>query len=310
MQVLDETNICQFYDDKAIALGNFDGIHLGHQSLLKKVIDLSKVYNIKSSVFTFKQHTLEILNPEKKPNLIMTIRKKTEVFRQFNLDYAIFFNFNKDFSQLSPEDYVREILLKKLKAKIVVVGNNYRFGYKGFGDVELLYKNSKKYDFILKVIDPVKVDGKVVSSSYIRKLIRSGEIETANKCLGRAFSLEGIVIEGKRIGRKIGFPTANLKINENVIVPKVGVYITRIKIFNQCYLGVTNVGFNPTFGNNNMSIESYIIDFANEIYDEFIEVEFIKRIRDEVKFNDIESLKNQLLKDVAYAKSFKKILQE
>lgn len=310
MQVLDETNISQFDNYKAIALGNFDGIHLGHQSLLKTVVNLAKENNLKSSVFTFKQHTMEILDPKKKPNLIMTMRKKTEVFRQFNLDYAIFFNFNKDFSHLSPEDYVKEILLKKLKMKIVVIGNNYRFGYKGLGDAEILYKYSKKYNFILNVIEPVKINGKVISSSYIRELIKSGEIEAANKYLGRAFSLEGIIIEGKKIGRQIGFPTANLKINDNIIVPKVGVYITRIKVFNQCYLGVTNVGFNPTFGNNSISIESYIIDFDNNIYNKFIEVEFIKRIRDEVKFKDIESLRNQLIKDVAYAKNFKKILQD
>ncbi|AIS52477.1 riboflavin biosynthesis protein RibF [Thermoanaerobacter kivui] len=310
MQVIDETNILQFDDYKGIALGNFDGIHLGHQELIKRAISLSQSHNLKSAVFTFKQHTLEILSPNQKPELIMSQQKKLEVLKQFSLDYGIFFNFSREFSQLTPEEFVKKVLVEKLKAKIIVVGYNYRFGYKALGNMESLQKYSKVYYFEVHVVPPVTLEGVVVSSSYIRQLIKSGEIERANKFLGRFFSLEGEVVHGREVGRKLGFPTANLQIKDNIVLPKTGVYVTRVKVMDKLYLGVTNIGFKPTFEGKDVSIESYLLDCNENLYGKHIEVEFVKRIRDEIKFDSIGDLKKQVFKDINYAKKFKNILQE
>ncbi|MGB9678622.1 MAG: bifunctional riboflavin kinase/FAD synthetase [Thermoanaerobacteraceae bacterium] len=309
MIILNEDTLNNYSAPKSVALGNFDGIHLGHQKLIKKAVEMSKLRELKSAVFTFKQHTSQILRPEKKINLITTLRKKIEILSNYNIDYGIFFNFTKEFSRIMPDDYINDILIKKLNSKIIIAGEDYRFGYKGTGNINTLQKYADKGKFDLIVINKVKVDGIVVSSSYIRGLIKSGNVETASKYLGRYFNLEGIVIKGKQIGRQLGFPTVNIKIDNNIILPQYGVYVTRIKISNKYYLGVTNIGDNPTFNQDSVTIESFIIDFSSEIYNEFIEIEFISKIRNEIKFKDIESLKIQIQKDINYAKKYKNILQ-
>jgi len=306
--ILDEYNIKKYNDKKVIALGNFDGIHLGHQELIKKAIELSKVNNISSSAFTFRQHTMKTICKKNFPKLLITNRKKLEEFSKFMLDYAIIFDFNKDFSLLSPENFIKDILIDKLNMKIAVVGENYRFGYKASGDIQLLKSFSKIYDYKVEVIEPVKLNKIIISSSYIRSLIQEGKIEEANKCLGRYFSLEGYVTSGRKVGRKLGFPTANISIDRDYIIPLNGVYLTRVKILNKYFLGITNVGINPTFNVNNLSVETYIVDFNENIYGMFIEVEFIKRIRDEIKFNSVEELIEQMKKDYVFAKSHKYIL--
>ncbi|MBP2073162.1 MULTISPECIES: bifunctional riboflavin kinase/FAD synthetase [Thermoanaerobacterium] len=308
MVILDEYNIKKYNDKKVIALGNFDGIHLGHQELIKKAIELSKVNNISSSAFTFRQHTMKTICKKNFPKLLITNRKKLEEFSKFMLDYAIIFDFNKDFSLLSPENFIKDILIDKLNMKIAVVGENYRFGYKASGDIQLLKSFSKIYDYKVEVIEPVKLNKIIISSSYIRSLIQEGKIEEANKCLGRYFSLEGYVTSGRKVGRKLGFPTANISIDRDYIIPLNGVYLTRVKILNKYFLGITNVGINPTFNVNNLSVETYIVDFNENIYGMFIEVEFIKRIRDEIKFNSVEELIEQMKKDYVFAKSHKYIL--
>ncbi|MDI3476838.1 MAG: riboflavin kinase / adenylyltransferase [Thermoanaerobacterium sp.] len=308
MVILDEYNIKKYNDKKVIALGNFDGIHLGHQELIKKAIELSKINNMSSSVFTFRQHTMKTIRKKNFPKLLITNRKKLEEFSKFMLDYVIIFDFNKDFSLLPPENFIKDILIDKLNMKIAVVGENYRFGYKASGDIQLLKSFSKIYDYKVEVIEPVKLNKIIISSSYIRSLIQEGKIEEANKCLGRYFSLEGYVTSGRKVGRKLGFPTANISIDRDYIIPLNGVYLTRVKILNKYFLGITNVGINPTFNVNNLSVETYIVDFNENIYGMFIEVEFIKRIRDEIKFNSVEELIEQMKKDYVFAKSHKYIL--
>lgn len=308
MVILDEYNIKKYNDKKVIALGNFDGIHLGHQELIKKAIELSKVNKISSSAFTFRQHTMKTICENKFPKLLITNRKKLEEFSKFMLDYAIIYDFTKDFSLLSPENFIKDILIDKLNMKIAIVGENYRFGYRASGDIQLLKSFSKIYDYKVEVIEPVKLNEIIISSSYIRSLIQEGKIEEANKCLGRYFSLEGYVISGRKVGRKLGFPTANISIDRDYILPLNGVYLTKVKILNKYFLGITNVGINPTFNVNNLSVETYIIDFNKNIYGMFIEVEFIKRIRDEIKFNSEEELIEQMKEDYIFAKSHNYIL--
>lgn len=308
MLILDENNINLYNDKKAIALGNFDGVHLGHQALIKRAIELSRINNILSSVFTFKQHTMKIICPDRMPQLLTTNRKKEEELSKFLLNYAIFFDFNKNFSMLSPEEFIKNILIDKLNMKIAIVGEDYKFGYKAKGDVNLLKDLSTKYNYDVDIIEPVKVNEMIVSSSYIRELIKDGNIEEANKCLGRYFSLEGYVKSGRKVGRKLGFPTANINIPRDFILPLNGVYVTRVKVSNNYFLGITNVGINPTFGMSNISVETYIIDFCEDIYNFFIEIEFVKRIRDEIKFNNTENLIKQMEKDYLFAKDYKDIL--
>ncbi|HHW56595.1 MAG TPA: bifunctional riboflavin kinase/FAD synthetase [Clostridia bacterium] len=310
MQIIDESNVSKYKDAKVIALGNFDGIHIGHQQLINKAILLAKENNLSSAVFSFKQHTSKILMPERKLELITNYQKKVEILNQFELDYSIFFDFTEDFSKLTAEEFIKKILVDLLKVRIVVVGQNYRFGYKALGDVEILKKYSKTYFFEVCVAPSVVKDGIIVSSSYIRELIKSGKIEEANSLLGRFFSLQGRVIHGQQLGRKLGFPTANLQIPEDLVLPKAGVYVTRVKIHDKLYIAVTNIGLKPTFNEKNISIESYILDFNENLYDTYLEVEFITRIRDEIKFKNTEDLKGQVFKDIDYAKNFKNILQQ
>jgi len=306
--IIDEYNTEKYNDKKVIALGNFDGIHLGHQELIKKSVELSKTNKMTSSVFTFKQHTTKTIYKNDYQKLLTTNRKKIEEFSKFNLDYAIIYDFNKDFSLLSPKTFIESILIDKLNMKIAVVGDNYRFGYNANGDVSLLKNFSKIYNYEVYIVEPIKLNDIPISSSFIRSLIQEGNVEEASKCLGRYFSLEGYVISGRKIGRNLGFPTANIKIDMDYILPLNGVYITKVKIGNRHFLGITNVGINPTFNVNNLSVETYIIDFNENIYGLFIEIEFIKRIRDEIKFNSEKELIEQMKNDYALAKSYKYIL--
>lgn len=309
MIIVNEDNFHIYNEKKAIALGNFDGVHLGHKALIKRTIHLANLNNIKSSVFTFNQHTLKIICPEKMPKLLTTRKKKINELSKLGLDYSIFFEFDKAFSMISPEDFISEVLIKKLNMKIAIVGGNYTFGYKAIGNVELLKKLSKKYNYMVDVLNPIIVDNKIVSSSYIRQLIESGELEDVYKFLGRYYSLEGVIVNGKKIGKKLGFPTANLKIESNNILPPDGVYLSRVRLENSDnFLGLTNIGNNPTFGNNNFTIETFIINFNDDIYNKHMEVEFIKKIRDEIKFNNKDELIEQMKKDLSYAMEYKTIL--
>jgi len=308
--ILDETNFSANLEEKVIALGNFDGVHIGHQKLIEDAVSIARDKKLKSAVFTFKQHTSKILEPDKATELITTLSQKIEVLKSFSLDYGIFFDFTKELSLLSPERFIKDILVDSLKMKVAVVGPNYRFGHKGLGDVEML----KKYSFIcsyeVHVVPKVTYGGITVSSSLIRELIKEGNIEKANVLLNRYFSIEGKIVKGKGMGRILGFPTANVEVPEEVVLPKRGVYVTRAKIKGNNFISVTNVGFKPTFGETRLSVETHILDFEGYIYGEGIEIEFIKRIRDEIKFESLQALKEQVLKDIEYAKSFKNILQQ
>lgn len=308
MIIIDEYNTEKYNDKKVIALGNFDGIHLGHQELIKKSVELSKTNKMTSSVFTFKQHTTKTIYKNDYQKLLTTNRKKIEEFSKFNLDYAIIYDFNKDFSLLSPKAFIENILINKLNMKIAVVGDNYRFGYNANGDVSLLKNFSKIYNYEVYIVEPIKLNDIPISSSFIRSLIQEGNVEEASKYLGRYFSLEGYVISGRKIGRKLGFPTANIRIDRDCILPLNGVYITKVKIGNRRFLGITNIGINPTFNVNNLSVETYILDFNENIYGLFIEIEFIKRVRNEIKFNSEKELIEQMKNDYALAKSYKYIL--
>lgn len=283
-----------------IALGSFDGLHLGHMSLISKTLEFSKANNLKSMVFTFKNHPLTIINEEMAPKLIISNDIKSKLLEHIGIDILNFAEFNVDFMKISPEDFIHN-MIEHYNAKGFIVGFNYRFGYKNLGDVELLNKLSKKLNFQVHVVDPVKINGEVVSSSKIRHLVSEGDITKANYFLTRPFMLEGKVIRGKQLGRRIQFPTINLDYDKRFVLPRGGVYYTLVEHDNKMYKGITNIGYNPTVKDKKLSIETHILNFHKEVYGEFVSVYFYKRIRDEKKFDSLEQLVEQLKKDKAYA---------
>jgi riboflavin kinase/FMN adenylyltransferase len=285
-----------------IALGSFDGLHIGHLSLIYKVVEIAKKNNGKSMVFTFKNHPKTLINKEKAPKLLMDNERKAKVLENHKVDMVCFKEFDFEFMKMAPKEFL-EFLIFNYNVKGLVVGFNYKFGYKNLGNVELLKKLQSEYGYELYVMEPCTYNNEVISSTRIRKSLEEGEVLEASKMLGYPYSLSGEVVHGRKIGRTIGFPTANLKYNENFILPKIGVYYTGIKVNNKIYKGITSVGKNPTVEGKKLTIETYILDFDKDIYGEQIHVSFIKKIRNEEKFNNLEELKDQLEKDKSFARN-------
>jgi len=284
-----------------IALGSFDGLHIGHLSLIYKVVEVATKNNGKSMVFTFKNHPKTLIDKGTPPKLLMDNNRKIEILRTYKIDIICFREFDLEFMKMTPKEFV-EFLVFKHNVKGFVVGFNYKFGYKNLGNVELLRQLQNEYGYELYVMEPCKYNDEIISSTRIRKSLEDGDVLDASKMLSLPYTLSGEVVHGKKIGRTIGFPTVNLKYNENIILPKIGVYYTNVKVNNKKYKGITSVGNNPTIEENKkLTVETYILEFNKEIYGEQIEISFIKRIRDEQKFNDLEKLKDQLEKDKSFA---------
>lgn len=292
-------------DGTAVALGNFDGLHIGHQSLIKEVIKRAKDKGYKSCVFTFNSHTASKINDKNVPKLLTNNSQKIKILENMGTDILYMIDFDEDIMKMSPKDFITDILLDKLNAKLIVVGFNYRFGYKASGDVELLKKIARGYDIDVIVIEPVVVKKNIVSSTYIRELLSKGFIKEANILLGRAYSITGNVVKGKGRGKSLGFPTANIATSENFLIPRGGVYITKTNYYGDCYLSVTNVGKNPTFNGEDVTIETHILDFNCSIYDSKIEIFFIEYLREECKFDNKEDLVKQVFIDIEMTKRFK-----
>lgn len=305
MKIIDAMNSSEKKYVTAVALGNFDGIHIGHQYLLKSNIEKAKEKNLKPSVLIFKNHTKTILKKDEnfKIDILTSFEEKIQLLKELGIEIVYVMDFNEQIMKLSPELFVKNILLERLNAKLVTVGFDYRFGYKAQGDSNYLKELGKANGFVVNVIDPVYVEGEIVSSTIIRNLIINGYIEKANKLLGRNYCLIGTVIKGRSRGRKLGFPTANIRLNDRYVIPKTGVYKTFTYVDNSKFLSLTNIGYNPTFNEKNLKIETYILDFDEDIYDSIIKIEFMEFIRDDIKFNSVEELKNQMHKDVLYIKN-------
>ena len=286
--------------DNYIALGSFDGLHLGHLSLIHKVHEEAEKNGGKSIVYTFKNHPRAVLNKENGPKLLMDNNEKAEILEQCGIDMLYFQEFDSEFMKMTPKEFI-EFLINKFNAKGLVVGFNYKFGYKNMGDTDLLKELQKEYGFKLFIMEPCNYKDEVISSTRIRKSIENGHVYEAYEMLSHPLRLSGKVIHGRQIGRTIGFPTANLDYNKKYILPAIGVYYTNVKVNNTIYKGITSVGNNPTVEGKSLTIETYILDFDKDIYDENIEVFFLKKIRNEKKFNGIEQLKDQLKKDKSFA---------
>jgi len=300
MEVIEDSFKTKLTYKTYIALGSFDGLHLGHISLIKKAVELSKLNKCKSMVFTFKNHPLTVIKPEFAPRLLMTNDVKISILESTGIDIVNLVEFNNEFMRYSPIEFISK-LVDCYNAKGIIVGFNYKFGYKNLGDIKLLQQLSKKLNFELHIVDPVMYDHEIISSTRIRSLISEGNIKTANKMLIKPYFLEGIVIKGLQNGRAIGFPTINLKLESMILFPKPGVYLTWVLIKEKRYKGITDIGTNPTFNGERISIETYILNFNEDIYNETVKLFFVKWMRDEVKFNSKEELIVQLELDKAYA---------
>ncbi len=291
-----------------VTIGNFDGVHKGHQRLLSLLKDESRSKGLSSIVITFDPHPLKVLmgNP---PPFITPLEQKIELLSSFSPDYILILHFDKKFANLEPEDFVKMYLVDLLSSKVVIIGHDYRFGKGGRGDFELLKRLGQRYEFEVKKINPVTVKGEIVSSTKIRKLVQEGEVEKVKEFLGRFYEVRGVVVKGqKRGGPLLGVPTANLRLVDE-LYPKTGVYAVFVFVEEKRFLGVANVGFNPTFGKNPISVEAHIFNFSKDIYGKNIRIQFVKRLRDEKKFPDVDSLKKQIFLDIQRAKEeLKRIL--
>ena len=282
-------------DETVVGLGNFDGLHLGHQSLINSVTEISKQMNIKSSVILFDTHTNNIIR-DKSQDELTSLDDKIKLLKILGIDIVFIVEFSDEFRSLTPEEFIDCVLIESCNIKAVVVGNDYTFGYKARGNVELL-KEKAKDNYTLKIIDDYDINHERVSSSTIRKMIGEGEVSAASKLLGRLYSIKGTVIKGDGRGKKLGYPTANLHLDFNYVVPKDGVYVTLVKIKNENYFSLTSIGNNPTFDGQDNRIEVFIDDFENDIYGESIEVLFLEYIRPMIKFASSEELIDCMNKD-------------
>lgn len=302
MELLNIKNYNETRFGTSIALGNFDGVHIGHQKLINRMIDIAKIKNLKPSILLFKNHTRSLVDGIG-PSLITSEEQKNDLIYKLGVDVIYNMDFDERIMKLSPERFFAEILIKRLNVKSIVVGSNYRFGFNALGDANLLKKLGTKYGIYVEIFEPIFRDDEIVSSTRIREYLSNGNMEKAKLLLGRNYSIFGRVVPGKNIGNKLGFPTANIDRLTNYVIPKNGVYSAQIVVNNKRYLSATNVGYNLTFNENSIKIESHIIDFDENIYDRIVELIFIKYLREEIKFKSIELLKKQILEDVIKVKS-------
>lgn len=280
---------------KAVSLGNFDGVHKGHQKLMKENIKISKEKNLTPSVLLFKENTKNILNGERE--YLTSLEDKIEILKNLGIECFCLLEFSDKFKDLSPYEFIEEILYKKLNTKYVIVGDNYRFGKMAKGDIKTLKEFEEDFAYKTKVVDFELDDGKIINSTDIRQMVREGKIEKANKDLGHPFKMQGKVIKGAQRGRLLNFPTANLKPSFKYVTAKSGVYFTRVNIDRDFYYALTDIGTNPTFENKKMKIETYIMDFSKDIYGKNISIEFLEYLRPDYKFNSPEELIAQMEKD-------------
>lgn len=285
-----------------VTIGNFDGVHLGHQKILSGVVERARANNLESAVLTFYPHPARILRPDAAPTLLMTLEQRLAAFDAMGINAALVLQFDADLAKISAEDFAKTFLVDTLRAKAVLVGENFRFGNRQGGDVALLQEIGRRSDFEVQIIPPVIQGGVVVSSTAVREALREGRVEDAEPLLGRPFSLKGEIRPGTGKGRELVVPTLNL-VTEQETLPKIGVYATATLVGPKIYWSVTNVGVRPTFNGQCLAIESHLFDFAEQLTSGKMEVIFLKRLRDERKFSSPEALREQVLKDIEQARS-------
>ena len=301
MKIYNNVKLNRNHLNSVIAIGNFDGLHLGHQKVLNEAKQKAKKKRLPFGVITFEPVPVMFFDKKIKNHRINSLEQKKLMLKIFKLDFLIIIKFNKEFSSLSAEKFIEKIIYKKTKCKYLYVSKNFRFGFKRRGNIQTLKKFEKLYGYKNIITKPFKKNNRIISSTIVRKKIRKGKINEVNKFLNRNWSIEGKVITGRKRGRKIGFPTCNLKLHSYVI-PRLGVYSVRVKSKYFIKNGISNVGYRPTFNGQNLLLETNIFGINRNLYNKDITVYFKKFIRPEKKFKDFKILKKQIKLDIQQAK--------
>jgi len=285
-------------ESTVVTIGTFDGVHIGHQKIIKHLINTGKKEGLNSVILTFFPHPRMVLQKDSNIKLINTIDERSEILKDLGLDYLLIKEFTKDFSRLSAEEFVKDLLVDKLNAKKVIIGYDHRFGRNRNADINDLKTYGNLFGFDVEEISVQDIDDVAVSSTKIRNALSEGDVVKANSFLGYNFMLSGTVVKGKALGRQISYPTANILIEENYkLIPKQGAYIVSSIIDDSLVYGMMNIGINPTVNGNKETIEVHFLNYSEDIYNKKIQIDLLERIRDEKKFESVEALKNQLAKD-------------
>ena len=303
MKLYKNFDIPKNHKGSIILIGNFDGVHVGHQKLFKLANIYKKKFNLDVGVLTFEPMPKMFFNKDIKNFRILNINQKNIILKRLGVDFVITQKFDKKFSKVKSDFFIKKILSKKLEAKYIFVSNNFKFGNKREGDVNQLIKNEKIHDYKIVKPQPLTVDKKVISSTYIRSLLEKGNLKKANKALTRNWTIEGIVKKGRQQGKKIGFPTCNIDIKDYVIAMP-GVYAVRVykKNSKKPLKAIANLGYRPTFNQKKILLEIHIFNFSGNLYNKYLSVEFIKFIRKERKFENVNQLRKQIQSDLKIAK--------
>jgi len=303
MKLYKDFNISKKHKNSIILIGNFDGVHLGHQKLFKLANSYKKKFQLNIGVVTFEPMPKMYFNKKIKNFRLLNINQKNKILKNLGVDFVITKKFDKKFSKIKSDFFIKGVLSEKLEAKYIFVSNNFRFGNKREGDVKQLIKNEKNYDYKIINPQPLILSKKVISSTYIRLLLEEGDLKKANKALTRNWTIEGIVQKGRQQGKKIGFPTCNIDIKDYVIAMP-GVYAVSVKQKNskKSLKAIANLGYRPTFNQKKILLEVHIFNFSGNLYNKYLLVEFIKFIRKEKKFNNVNQLKKQIQSDLKIAK--------
>lgn len=300
-----------FYSDNKtiLTIGTFDGVHIGHQAIINRINAIAKQTECESALLTFSPHPRHVLHTEdQEMRLLLSQSEKQEILEKTGLNHLIIHPFSQAFSRIKPANFVRDFLVEKLNVHTLVVGYDHHFGRNREGSIDELAHLAEVYDFRIEKIQPqVTNDETIVSSTKIRRLIEQGDITTANSFLGYSFCIRGKVVVGNGLGRKIGFPTANIMVEDKwKMVPKDGVYVVKVNLHGKQFGGMMNIGFKPTFSHQQRTLEVHIFDFNQEIYHQELRIAFLGRIREEQKFDNVDALVQQLMLDKHFAKQMLK----
>ena len=301
MKIYNNANLKKKHLNGVIAIGNFDGLHLGHQKVINEAKLKAKKFKLPLGVMTFEPVPVMFFSKKNRDHRINSLQQKIVQLKKLKLDFLVIIKFNKKFSSYSAEQFISNIIHKKMKCRYLYVSRNFKFGFKRRGNIQTLKKFEKQFNYKNIITNPYKKNKKIISSTFIRKKIRAGKIDEINKLLNRKWCIEGKVIKGKKRGRKIGFPTCNMRIN-NYVVPKIGVYGVKVNFDNTNKDGIANIGYRPTFKGQSLLLETNIFGINKNLYNKVIRVSFKKFIRPEKKFRNIEYLKKQIKLDINQAK--------
>ena len=304
MEVIKSNSFAQYnIKHSVVAIGSFDGLHIGHKKIINETIDNTNEKELKSGVYSFLPHPLEVVAPEKAPSFLISRRQKIKILENMGIDYFFEQEFTEEFSKLNFENFIKHILINKLGVKQIVVGSDFKFGKNQSGNIKKLKKLGTKYNISINPVPVLKKMDSKISSTYIRKIIKEGKIAEVSKYLGRNYKIEGIVVSGEGRGRKLGIPTANLNLSTDYVLPPKGVYAAYTYFNNNKYEAVVNFGEKPTFNSKDYTIEVHLLDTSNDFYGKLLEVELVEFIRKEKKFSNKNELISQIKDDILYTRN-------